>query len=567
MSKTRILVSILAAAALFAVLYLAWDRFTASPDNLSQASTFTVKRGPLTINIMESGTIRAREQIIIKNEVEGKTSIIYLIPEGTQVSKGDLLVELDASSLMDTKVDQEIKVQNAEAAHVNATENLAVAENQAQSDMDLATLTLDFAGQDLKKYREGEFPNELQKAEAEITLAEEELTRARDTLKWSQTLFDEKYISQTELQADQLSEKKKDLDLKLAQNNRDLLVDYTYKRNLAQKKSDVSQAEMALERTRRKARADVIQAGAELKARQAEFQRQKDKLDKIKEQIGKTKIYAPADGLVIYATSAQGGSFRHTSEPLQEGQDIRERQELIYLPTANSSKAEIALHESNLKKVSVGLPVVVTVDALPGRKFTGRVTHIAPLPDAQSIWMNPDLKVYTTEIYLDQNDAAIRTGMGCQAEIVIEQFEDALYVPVQAVLRVNGAPTVYVKSKDGFEPRTVETGLDNNRMIHVIKGLDNGDVVLLTPPLKAAGIDEKAPINSKDESASGTSSGSSGMKAAPADAKSMESSGNTVPGGSQGKSDTDATKKKFSEMTPEQRQKMKERFMKQKPVE
>jgi len=474
-------------------LTLAATRLTGSKTDLSQALTFTVKPGPLTINIVESGTISAREQIIIKNEVEGKTSIIYLIPEGSQVKKGDLLVELDASGLMDTQIDQEIKVQNAEAAYVNATESLAVAENQAKSDIDLAMLTLDFANQDLKKYINGEYPNDLQKAEAEITLAEEELTRAKDTLKWSQTLNNEKYISQTELAADQLSEKKKALDLELAKNNRDLLVKYTYKRNLAQRKSDVSQAQMALERTRRKARADVVQAQAELKARQAEDLRQKDKLKKFQEQIERTKIFAPADGLVIYATSAQGGGFRRNVEPLQEGQDIRERQELIYLPTANSSNAEISIHESNLKKVMVGQPVVVIVDALPGRKFSGRVNQIAPLPDAQSLWMNPDLKVYATKIFLDKNDGAIRTGMSCQVEIVIENHAKVMFVPVQAVLRIAGTPTVYVRNDSEFKPRAVETGLDNNRMIHVIKGLEPGDIVLLTPPLKAAGVDYQAP--------------------------------------------------------------------------
>ena len=103
--------------------------------------------------------------------------------------------------------------------------------------------------------------------------------------------------------------------------------------------------------------------------------------------------------------------------------------------------------------------------------------------------MNPDLKVYTTEIFLDENDGAIRTGMSCQAEIVIERHTDVLYVPVQAVLRVAGMPTVYVRDGSGFEPRTVEIGLDNNRMIHVLNGLEVGEVVLLTPPLKAAGLD------------------------------------------------------------------------------
>jgi HlyD family secretion protein len=285
--------------------------------------------------------------------------------------------------------------------------------------------------------------------------------------------------------------------LTLAENNLDLLVNYTNQRDLAQRKSDVSQAEMALERTRRKARADVVQAQAELKAREAEFKRQKDKLDKILTQLEKTKIISPAQGLVIYATSAQGGMFRRNTEPLQEGQDIRERQELIYLPTASSSNAEVAIHESNLKKVRKGMPAKVTVDALPGREFSGRIMHIAPLPDAQSIWMNPDLKVFTTQIFLDGNDSDMRTGMSCQARIIVETHDNVLSVPVQAVLQVQGVPTVYVKAGNEFVPRQVEIGLDNNRLIHVKDGLKTGDIVLLTPPLKDAGKDA-APLTDPD---------------------------------------------------------------------
>jgi HlyD family secretion protein len=489
MLKAKPVVWIAGVMALGGILFFSGSRFLASSPDLFQTAVFEVVSGPLTIDVVESGTIKAREQLVIKNEVEGKTSLLYLIPEGTQVKKGDLLVELDASALMDAKIDQEIKVQNAEAAFVNATENLAVVENQARSDMDLAELTFEFARQDLKKYTDGEYPNALQKAAAEITLAEEELARARERLKWSQALFEEKFISQTELAADQLAEKKKALDLELAKNNRELLVNYTGKRDLAQRESDVSQAQMALERTRRKARADVVQAQAELKARDAEFKRQKDRLDKILAQLEKTEIRSPADGLVIYATSAQSGMFRRNIEPLQEGQDIRERQELIYLPTATASNAEIAIHESNLKKVSVGMPATVTVDALPGRQFSGRITHIAPLPDAQSVWMNPDLKVFTTQIFLDDNDGAMRTGMSCQAKIIIETHENVLAVPIQAVLRIRGVPTVYVRKGTEYVPRQVEIGLDNNRMIHVKAGLEPGDVVLLTPPLEPAGVD------------------------------------------------------------------------------
>ncbi|MGA1825993.1 MAG: HlyD family secretion protein, partial [bacterium] len=370
------------------------------PDN---GATFTVQKGPLTISVIESGSIKARDQLTIKNEVEGKTSILWLIQEGTRVKKGDLLVELDSSNLMNERIDQEIGVQNAQAAYINSRENLAVVKNQAQSDIDKAALSLNFARQDLEKYVKGEYPNELKEAEARITLTEEELTRAKEKLKWSKKLYDEKYISESELRADELAEKKAELELELAINNLKLLKNFTNKKRLAELESDVKQAEMALERTKRKAKADVVQAEAEFKAKESEFKRQEDKLAKIETQIKQTKLYAPADGLVIYATSAQTGSRRRGVEPLAEGQEVRERQELIYLPTASAVKAEIAIHESSLKKVSVGLPVKVTVDALPEKIFTGRVAQIAPLPDAQSSWMNPDLTVYQTEIYLDSN--------------------------------------------------------------------------------------------------------------------------------------------------------------------
>ena len=218
--------------------------------------------------MIESGTIKARDQIIIKNEVEGKTVIIRLVSEGTIVKKGDLLVELDASSLEDAKIDQEIRVQNAEAAYVSSKENLAVVQNQAESDMDKARLTLEFAEQDLEHYKKGKFPNELSAAENRITLAQEELTRALETLKWSEKLCGEKYISQTELQADELTAKRKALDLELAKNDLDLLRNFTYQREIAQLESDVAQAKMALERTTRKAKADVVQAEANLTAKE-----------------------------------------------------------------------------------------------------------------------------------------------------------------------------------------------------------------------------------------------------------------------------------------------------------
>ena len=466
--------------------------------------TFVAKRGPLTISVLESGTIKPRERLIIKNELEGRTSIISLIAEGVKVKKGDLLVELDASTLEDALIDQEIMVQNAEAAFIDANETLAVTENQAQSDIDVAQLTLKFAEQDLQQYKEGQYPKDEKTANNEITLRQEELTRAQETLEWSQKLFKEKYLSNTDLQADKLAVTRSKNALELAKEELRLLEEYTRQRNIDQFESDFNQAKMALERTQRKARADVVQAKADLKAKELEYTRQVTKLEKIKDQIGKATVLSPADGTVIYATSARRGGWRDNREPLDEGVEVHERQELIYLPTATSAMAEVDIHEASLEKVRLGLPAIVTVDALQGKTFFGSVGQIAPLPDPQSMWMNPDLKVYNSEVYLEGDTPDLRTGMSCKVEIIVQQYEDVVYIPVQAVIRIAGQPAVYIVKDGAIEEREVTIGLDNNRMIRIIDGIREGEVVLLTPPLKSATMgDASGGMSSEGVSSSG----------------------------------------------------------------
>ncbi len=475
-------------------------------------ATFAAQRGSLTISVLESGTIKAKDQIIIKNEVEGRRSIIFLVDEGIHAKKGDLLVELDSSSLKDSKVDQEILVQNASADLVDAQENLAITENQGKSDVDQARLTLEFARQDLEQYTadDGLFAKDVTELDAQISLAEEELRRAEDVNEWSSRLFEEKYISETEYMADKLQVRRKRLELERSQTSLRILKKFTYERQIAQLTSDVNQAEMAMERTLRKANANNAQARARLNARDAEYKRQQSKLDKIIEQIEKCRIKAPADGLVVYATSVQSNPFMN-KEPLDEGQEVHERQELIYLPKTDSVLAEVNVHEVNLHKVKPELPAIITLDALPGQSFFGTVRHIAPLPNA-SMPLAPDLKVYKAEVDLQTDGSVLRTGMSCRAEIIVAQHENAVYVPVQTVLNVGGVPTVYVL--EGGEPvaRKIKIGLDNNRMVHVKEGLEEGVAVLLAPPLDQASVEAASGAEGAESSTLEAASDGMGQK-------------------------------------------------------
>jgi HlyD family secretion protein len=325
----------------------------------------------------------------------------------------------------------------------------------------------------------------LRQAEADIAIANEELQRAEDKLTWSRKLADSGYITRSELQGDELAKKRSGLNLELARNKLDLLAKYTHVQELEKRKSDVSQAEMALDRTRRKGASDIVQAEADLKAKAIEDDRQKVLLTKLGQQIEACRIVAPSNGMVVYATSMSGR--RWNQEPLGVGQQVIERQELIYLPADSAMMAEIRIHESALAKVREGLPVRITVDALPGRLFSGTLGKIGVLPDANRSWMNPDLKVYVCEVYFSDMAEGLRPGMNCQAEIVIEDYEKATYVPVQCVTRLGGKTVAYVLNHNKPEARPIEVGFDNNRMIHVKAGLVPDEKVLLAPPLPDKG--------------------------------------------------------------------------------
>ncbi len=254
---------------------------------------FTAKQGPLTISVTESGTIDNREKIVVKSEVEGKTTILSLVPEGTYVRKGDLIVELDASSLEDERTKQQIALLKAESAYIHARENLEVTRSEGESNIAKARLEYDFAKTDLQKYIEGEYPQELQTAEADITIAKEEFQRAEEKLDWSRRLHEEGHITKAELEADALAAKRKSIEVELAQSKLELLTVFTHKRKVDELESNLLQAESALERITRKAAADDTQAEADLKANKSEFERQQDQLDKIQAKIANCRITAP----------------------------------------------------------------------------------------------------------------------------------------------------------------------------------------------------------------------------------------------------------------------------------
>ncbi len=448
---------------------------------------FTVQRGPLRISVTESGSIQSRERVVIRSEVEGRRTILSIVDEGKYVRKGDVLVELDSSGLEESRLEQQIRVENAEAQWIQARENLLIVSNAAQASIDDAELALRFARLEKEKFEKAEFAMQLQQAQADISIAQEELQRAQDKQEWSRRLMEQGYLTRTEFQADDLAAKRARLNLDLNHGKLGILTNYTYAQTMERLTREITKAEMALARARLRALADIAQALATARAAESEYRRQGEKLERMIEQIAKCRIVAPSDGMVVYATTVS--ERRWMQEPLRAGVDVVERQELIHLPATREMMAVVQLPESSLAKLREGLPARITVSALPGRTFRGHVERIAILPNSSTSWLNPDLKVYDCIVWIDEDTEGLRPGMTCRVEILIEEYDDAVFIPLQCVLRVNRQPTVYVLENGVATPRPVATGLDNNRMVRIVAGLREGERVLLAPPISPSELD------------------------------------------------------------------------------
>lgn len=447
----------------------------------------TVQRGPLEISVVQRGNLAAKDSVSVVSEIEGTTTVLFLIKEGTFVKEGDLLVELDGSQIVEKKLGQEISYQNADASLKKAKAQYDIQLSQNESDIEAALRKLTFAKIDQKKYLEGDLPQQTEEAKQSILLAEQEQKQAETTYTWSKGLNEKGFVTRTELDRDELAYARTQVDLSQAKLAKTILEDFEDPRKQAELDANVKEAERGLERANLKALAQIADVDANLKSCEAKYKLEKEKLEKYVAQLDKTKIKASTSGMVVY-TRGEGGRMGN-DQPMQEGAQVRERQEILQIPRAGGMIVEASIHESVLKQVAIGLPASIRVDAAPGKQFLGKVTFVALLPDKGSWWANPNQRLYKTELQIERpapgsEDALkeLRPGMSCSIEIFSSRIEDALFVPLQSVFVDKGESIAFVTKGDDHERRVLTVGRSNEKFVQVVEGLKEGEEVLLAAP-------------------------------------------------------------------------------------
>jgi len=465
------------------VVFLVWMNFRKEKDVDAAEPVCAVQRGPLTISVINSGTVHSRDKVIISCELEGRSILTWMIEEGTNVQTGDLLVEFDADEIIEDFQQQEVRTVNALTNLEIAKEKIGVTEGDCESALLDCEVELEMARLELDKYEHGDYPQEVSQSIANIALADEDVQRSAEKLDWSERLAKEGYLTRTELQADELALKRKKIDLEMSKTKMNVLTNYTVVKQRAKLKSDLRKAERKLVRTKWQNSSSIRQVEAQLFARTQEYEQASNRLEEVRFEIDKAKIYAPTNGFVLYASTVKMRQ-RWWTRPLVIGSSVAKREELIYMPLESGMIVEVMVPEASLNKIFDGMPAKVKVDAFPARVFEGKLAKIGILPDAQSAQLNPGLKLYKCEVECNFKDVIVRPGMSSDVELIKDVYEDELYLPVQCVVRVNDQTRVYVQNGDIWEPRDIEVGLDNNTMIRVLGGVEEGEVVMLAPPVE-----------------------------------------------------------------------------------
>ena len=254
------------------------------------------------------------------------------------------------------------------------------------------------------------------------------------------------------------------LDLDAAQRDSDILKRLAEKQ--AATRQDATEAAQRVERLRtaiaglEKKRAALVdptdRAAAEAKVREAQAA-----LDQAHVQLDRSSIHSPLDG-TVYDLPVRKGAFLNAGDPVADVGDLGRMQ------------VRIQVDEPELGRIGLGMPVAVTWDAAPGRRWDGTVekmpTEVAPLGTRQ---------IGVALATIENADRVLVPGTNVNVEVTSQVVANGLTIAKEAVRTEKGQTGVYVLRDGHVEWRPVKLGASSITRVVVVSGLDDGAEVAL----------------------------------------------------------------------------------------
>lgn len=503
-----------------------------------------VINGPFRIEITEDGKIDSVRSSTLTSKVKGSTTIIYIVPEGSLVEAptvaefsgvvelldspsssiqpvrligdedgqqaefdialggftqllvehgqhveagdylaGDVLCELDSSTLVEDAMTQQIKVTGALSDLEKAQTDLQIQKTTNEKLLQAAELAEALAKLDLVTYTAegGQYDQDKETILAAIKKIEEDLAMAQEAYDRERELARKGYTSLFNLEAKRVAVTQQRNNLSVEQGKLQVLENFTKERTEKELEQLAADTKQDIKRARLEGEAAMSQMEAALEAARLTLELEKETLSRLERQIADCKLVAPQAGEVVYASEQS-----RRSEPvvIELGASVRERQTIIKLPNLDQMKVDARIHESRIRQVKVGQLVEISVSSLPGLDFHGVLESVASLPVPGEWPNNNQMEFESTVTITDPPEMVeqLKPGMGTELRIIVEERDEpVLQIPVQSVLPIAGSFFTYVQTDRGPERRPLAVGKSNDEFMEILDGVAAGENVILNP--------------------------------------------------------------------------------------
>lgn len=480
-------------AALGGIAAVIWTSSQGGDDSAPSADVHVVSMSNFDVTIVASGELEAAKQTEIRSELENQAAIVYVIDEGVRVKKGERLIELNSDDIRSEIDEETLRVESARSDLIAAENALEIQKNENDADLRQVNLKIELADIELMKWREGDLVKKRKELDLAIEQADRNLELYKEQYEQTLDLYNRDFESKDKLKQDEIRYVEAQAEVERARLSKKVYEEYEYVQTQKQLTSDLEESRAERERVERQNASRLASKEADLTNRRRQLQIREDKLAKLQRQLAATKISAPTDGLVVYATSVGDNRMRSFSSGdggLEIGRTVRPNELLIILPDTERMVASVKVHETNAGKIERSQRATVKIDAMPNKVFSGSVQSIGVLAESGG-WRDPNLREYTVKILLDNtaDTATLKPSMRCDSEIMIQHVNDVLSAPTQAVFREGRVAFVYTKESGRYARTPVMVGRRSSTTVEIAEGLKPGVQVLLREPSPGEVID------------------------------------------------------------------------------
>lgn len=505
------------AVALLLTGWLAVDSFLEKRNASADLETEAAQRGDLKVFVEAPGVVRSDQSATLRWKTSGFVEQVN-ISLGEQVSRGEVLANLESTSLpqniilaqadlvnaqreLDDLLSSQVKSAEAQQAVEQSRQALEDARDpqqvraRAQTALAEAQKARDEAERNYEILTKPPSQEVIDQSYANLLLAEKQLNdlqkqieriRRRATKPEDKLMFFEsREMYERILEALELQEVRvrRSYEDSLERYNR--LIEPPNPNDVAVAEAELSKAEAQLQQAQLDwqrdqdgtSPAELAVFEAQLADAQREWERWKEGPDQAEIAAVQARIAAAEAALESVHIQApfEGtitGVFTHA------GDQVSISEQGFRLDDLSRILVDAAVTEIDINKVKIGQEVLLTLDAAPGKEYHGKVVDVPAVAEVVQGVANFNIVIEVTDA--DEN---LRPQMTAKANLVVQELQDALLVPNQALRLLEGERAVYILRDGEITPIPLKLGSGSTTYTQVISGdLKEGDQIVLNPP-------------------------------------------------------------------------------------